>query len=120
MAKLRVHRKSYIRKAYTRKDGTRVRASRVGGSTFRVKDRGKRGRTPKSQQWYHPQVETGWKKDMPMSTRRSKALRAHKGDALATARGLQALANTTTDQATKRSAHSDAQYFYAQHRKTGK
>lgn len=120
MGKLRIHKKAYTRKAYTRKDGTHVKAARVGGSTFSVKDRGKKGRTPKSQQWYEPKVKTGWEKDMPMSTRRGKALRAHKGDALSTARGLQALANTTTDRATKQAARSDAQYFYAQHRKTGK
>jgi hypothetical protein len=34
-----------------------------------------------------------WSKDMPVAERRRNALRAHGGDALATARALQALLN---------------------------
>lgn len=120
MAKLRVRRKAYTRKAYTRKDGTHVKASRVGSSTFSVKDRGKRGRTPKSQQWYEPSVKMGWEKSQSADTRRRLAMKAHKGNRLSTARALGALANVTTDSATKRAAQADAKYFYEQHRKTGK
>lgn len=122
MAKLRVRRKSYIRKAYTRKDGTRVKASRVPSSSFRIKDRGKKGRTPKSGQFYHPKVKTGWEAGMPMEERRRKVLGAHKGDALASGRGMIALSNVqhriNPDVAKK--ARSDADYFFRMHQKKGK
>ena len=116
MAKLRVKRKAHKRRAYTRKDGTHVSATRVSGSTFKVKDRGKRGRTPKSKRWYEPTVETGWSKDSPQSTRLSRAVRAHKGDKLAAARGLQALSNVTTDPKTKRLADADAKILFKRHK----
>lgn len=120
MGKLRVKRKGYVRKAYVRKDGTHVKASRVSGSTFSVKDRGKKGRTPKSQRWYHPTTEMGWEKGQSTATRRRLALKAHGGDRLSTARALQSLSNVTTDSATKAKSRADAKYFYAQHEKTGK
>ena len=120
MAKLVVQRKAYKRKAYTRKDGTRVSASKVGSSQFKVKDRGKRGRTPKSQQFYEPKVEMGWHKEQSEGTRRRLALKSHRGNNLSTARALQALANVTVDSSTRARARADSQYFYAQHRKTGK
>ena len=59
----------------------------------------------------------GWEKGMNQSKRRRKALRAHKGDELAAARSLQALANLSQDKATKEAAASDAAYFYREHRK---
>jgi uncharacterized membrane protein len=65
-------------------------------------------------------VETGWHKTQGAETRRGLALKAHKGDRLSTARGLIALHNVTTDPETKRLAGSDAKYFFAEHRKTGK
>ena len=116
MRKLLVKRKAYKRKAYKRKDGTFVKASKVGASSFKIKDRGKKGRTPKSRQFYHPTVETGWSKDMSAGERRAKALRAHKGDELATARGLQSLSNVTTDKETKKLSRADALYFYRKHK----
>ena len=100
------------RKGYTRKDGVRVKAS-----TFQVKDKGARGRTPKSERWYAPKVHSGWEKGMPLTKRRGLVLRAHKGDVLASARAMQALANITTDTATRRAAQSDAKYFYARNAK---
>ncbi len=112
MPQLRVKRKAYKRKAYRRKDGTVVKSSKVGRSTFMVADRGKPGRTPKSKRFYEPKVHTGWEKGMGMEKRRRLVLRAHKGDALASARGMQALANVSTDPATKMAARSDALYFY--------
>lgn len=112
MRKLRVSRKSYTRKAYTRKDGTRVRASKVGLATFKIRDRGKPGRTPKSERFFNPQVRTGWRKDQPAALRRAKSLKAHKKDMLATARSLQSLANVTIDKETRKAARSDAQYFF--------
>jgi hypothetical protein len=50
MAKLTIHRKGYTRKAYTARRGdkkVRVGKSRVRPSTFKIRDRGKRGRGPK-------------------------------------------------------------------------
>lgn len=119
MAKLIVRRKAYTRKAYVRKDGTRVKASRVGSSTFSVKDRGKRGRTPESLKFYEPKVKTGWEADMPEERRRRLALRAHKGDVLATGRGLQALSNIQhrINPTVSRKAKADADYFFARHNK---
>lgn len=128
--KLTVHkkgytRKPYTRKAYRRKDGTLVHAtkvgsSRVGPSTFKITDQGKPGRTPVSDRWYHPKVKTGWKAGQSATTRRREVLRAHGGDALSSGRAMQALANVQTNPSVKAEARSDAQYFYAMHRKTGK
>ena len=115
MGKIKIKRKAYDRKAYTRKDGTKVRASHVPGSNFKVRDRGKPGRTPRSEQFYNPQVKMGWKKNQPARTRRAKALRSHGGDTLATARALQALANVTTDRKTRELASADARYFFRRH-----
>lgn len=68
-------------------------------------------------QFFHPQVTgTGWRKDAPQEERRRDMLRAHGGDALATARALQALANVSQDPATKRAAAADAAYFYKRHK----
>lgn len=117
MTKLSIHRKGYHRKGYVRKDGTRVKAANVGGSSFSIEDRGKPGQTPKSQRFYHPKVEMGWHKTQSAITRRRLALKAHKGDELSTARALMALHNVTTDQATKRVALLDAQYFLAKHKR---
>jgi hypothetical protein len=55
---------------------------------------------------------------MGIAKRRTRALTAHKGNALSTARSLQALANLTRDTTTKRAARKDALYFYAKHKRT--
>jgi hypothetical protein len=50
MSKLVIRRKGHARKAYTAKRGgkrVRVGAARVGPSTFKISDRGKKGRGPK-------------------------------------------------------------------------
>ncbi len=120
MALLTVKRKAYKRKSYIRKDGTVVSASKVGGSTFKVKDVGALGRTPKSKQWFEPKVHTGWSKDLSQKARIAKSVRAHKGDLLAAARSLIALHNVTTDSTTKRLAKADADILFARHNKTGK
>jgi hypothetical protein len=117
MGRLKVTRKGYRRKSYKRKGGVRVKASKVGGSAFRIKDRGKPGRTPKSKRFFHPERHTGWRKTQKASTRRSKALKAHGGDYLATARSMQALANVTTDSETRWAARTDALYFFRKHNK---
>jgi len=107
MAKLRV-----TRKAYTRKDGTRVKAT-----TFKIRDRGAKGRTPKAKQWFEPSVKTGWSKDIKQSTRIRRVVRAHKGDLLASARSLQALSNVTTDAETRRKAKSDAAILFRRYKR---
>lgn len=82
---------------------------------FKAKDKGKPGKTPEEEKWYEPGVETGWEKDMPEERRREMMLKAHKGDELAAARAMQALANVTTDRETKKVARGDALYFYSKH-----
>lgn len=67
--------------------------------------------------WFKPGIPMGWKKDMLVGERRQTALMAHKGDKLATARALNALANVTADKETEREARKDAQYFFRQYRK---
>jgi len=43
-------------------DGVRVKATEVSPSSFKTEDKGKPGRTPRGEQWFDPQVETGWEK----------------------------------------------------------
>jgi hypothetical protein len=100
------------RKAYKHKDGSMIKAT-----TFKIKDKGKKGRTPKSERFFHPKVHTGWKKGMALSTRRSKVLKAHGNSFLAAARAMQSLANVTTDAATRLAARADALYFFKWNRK---
>jgi len=107
MAQIKVTRRSY-----TRKDGTLVR-----GTTYYTTDKGKPGKTPESEKWYKHTVKMNWHKDETAEVRRANALKAYKGDELATARALQALANVTTDADTARLAKSDADYFFSK-RKT--
>jgi hypothetical protein len=45
--KLTVKRKGYWRKGYTRKNGTKVKKTWVPATTFKVTDRGAKGRGPK-------------------------------------------------------------------------
>jgi hypothetical protein len=105
MAQIKVTRKRYVRK-----DGTVV-----NGTTYYTKDKGKPGRTPDSEKFYHPKVKTHWHKDQSAEVRRANALKAHKGNKLATARALQALANVTTDAKTAKLAKADADYFFVKH-----
>ena len=86
------------------------------GTTYYTKDKGKHGKTPESEKWYEHNVEMNWHKDETVEVRRANALKAHKGDELATARALQALANVTTDAETAKLAKGDADYFFAKHR----
>lgn len=62
--------------------------------------------------FFKPSVHTGWHKNDPLKSRRSKVLRAHKGNYLSAARSMQALANVSQDPATARQAGLDARYFY--------
>lgn len=122
MTKLLVKRKAHPRGSYVRKDGTRVSASRVDASTFKIKDMGKPGRTPKSKRWFEPGEPLGWRADDPMSKRRRIALKNRGGDYLAAGRALLALANVQRkiNPDVSRKARSDADYFFRMHRKTGK
>lgn len=70
--------------------------------------------------WFHPSVTTNWKKTDSQETRRRNVLKAHKGDYLATARGLMALSNVSQDSETKRKARSDSLHFYALHKRKNK
>jgi len=115
MPKLRVHRKGYHRKGYTRIDGTRVAPTDVPPSNFKVKDRGKKGRTPKSERWYNPKVHTGWEETQPQAERVARLIDAHGGDLLAAGRSARALANVTTDAETRRKAASDAKLLFDRH-----
>lgn len=100
-----------------RKKLTVTRKTKSGKTIrYKVKDKGKVGRTPESERWYEPSVETGWKKNMPMAQRRRLVLRAHGGDNLASGRAMQSLANVTTDGATKKAAQADASYFFKMNR----
>ena len=105
MAQIKVTRKTYVRK-----DGTVVK-----GTSYYTKDKGKPGKTPAGEKWYEHTVEMNWHKDQPADVRRANALKAHKGDELATARALQALANVTADPETGKLAKADADYFFAKH-----
>lgn len=105
MAKIKVTRKSYVRK-----DGTAVK-----GTTYFTEDKGKPGKTPESEKFFHPTVKLNWHKDLPAEVRRKNALEAHGGDKLATARALQELSNVTTDVETKKLAKIDADYFFSRH-----
>jgi hypothetical protein len=67
--------------------------------------------------FFHPKVHMDWHKDESEQKRRKKALAAHKGDELSTARALGALANVTQDRATERAARKDAKYFYGRHQR---
>ncbi len=102
MAKIKVTRKRYVRK-----DGTVV-----NGTTYYTKDKGKPGKTPDREKFYHPKVAMHWHKDQSAEVRRANALKAHNGNKLSTARALQALANVTTDAETAKLAKADADYFF--------
>ena len=101
------------RKGYRRKDGTWVKAT-----TYKVKDKGAKGRTPASKHWFDPKVKTGWRKSQTSATRRRKLLdatdkrRSMRDRYIEAGRMAQALANVTTDGPTKTKATSDAQHFF--------
>lgn len=105
---LRIEKKTFKRAGKT-----------IHRKSYLTPDKGKPGRTPKSERWARFETKTGWEKDMPIKERRGLVLNAHGGDYLSSARAMQQLANVTTDKETKTRAAADAKYFYAQHRKEG-
>jgi hypothetical protein len=124
MGELIIHRKAYARKAYTRKDGTRVKATHVPPSVFNIKDRGKKGRTPKSDRWAQFNTVTGWKKTQNAETRHREMLSATDKNMslhdryVQAGRRLNQLANVTTDKPTEKKARADANYFFKKASKT--
>jgi len=133
--KITVHRKGYRRKGYTiHRNGKTIRIppTTIKPTTYKMVDKGKKGKTPKSKRWFKPKVHTGWKKTDPAKTRRRKLLNAVKKDHkltytmvrkgkrikvrqnkyLIAGRMAQQLANVTTDPTTKRLARADARYFF--------
>src|SRR5664279_6556885 len=105
MARIKV-----TRKAYVRKDGTMVK-----GTSYYAKDKGKLGKTPESGKWYEHNVEMNWHKDEPAEVRRTNALKAHKGDKLATARSCLLYTSDAADEEDSELAKNDADYFFAKH-----
>lgn len=73
-----------------------------------------------AKKWYKPSKEMGWSKSQSTTTRRRKALKAHKGSHLSAGRALQSLANVTTDKPTATKARADAKYFFKRHKETKK
>ena len=71
----------------------------------------KRKKKNNGSKWYSSGKPLNWSKKDSQTTRRREALRARKGDYLATARALQALANVTTDPETRRKSEGDSHYF---------
>lgn len=117
-AKLRVKSTTYKRKAWTDRYGHRHSATTVTRKSHKIEDRGKLGRTPKKERWFDPETHTGWDKDFPMAKRRRLVLKAHGGDLLASGRGMQALANVSTDQKTRQEARKDALYFFKKYKES--
>ncbi|MDD4985928.1 MAG: hypothetical protein PHQ43_09075 [Dehalococcoidales bacterium] len=118
MPKLRVTRRGHYRDAHMRPGGVVVPRRKIKKVTFLIKDRGAPGRTPKEDRFFHPKVHTGWEADMPAKKRRGLMLKAHGGNALSTARALQALHNVSfrTAPAAAAKAQADAKFFYRKHK----
>ena len=110
---------TYTREAFTDRFGHKHKASKVTRKAYRRKTKRRKSKraAPKNQQWFKPKVKSGWEKDAPLKERRSKTLKAHKGDLLSAARGKQALANVTTDTETQREAEKDAKFFLKEYHK---
>jgi hypothetical protein len=79
----------------------------IKGFLMRVKK--KKGNN--GSKWFKPGKPLNWCKTDSQSQRRREALKARKGDYLATARALQSLANVNQDSETKRKAEGDSKYF---------
>jgi hypothetical protein len=73
-----------------------------------------------NEKWFEPGKSLNWRKKDSQTVRRRNALKARKGNELATARALQALANVTQDNETARKARADAKYFYGRHKRLNK
>lgn len=69
------------------------------------------------EKWFRAGDPLNWSKDAGQAKRRASALASRKGNFLKVAKALQALANVTRDEETRRKARADALYFYRQHNK---
>jgi hypothetical protein len=124
---LRIKRKGHHRKGYSKdvRPGVgikirRIAPTQVEGSTFLAKDRGHRGRTPKTKRWTTgvENIKSGWRKEQPAVTRRmllagivqNKGLRAAVGE-------MNWLANVNPDRITKILAKSDSKWLSAKFKK---
>lgn len=87
---------------------------RKGCKPYKVKDKGKRGRTPKKDRWFAPSVHSGWKAEQSPTYRRRLVLHAHKGDVLASGRSMLALSNVQKriNPAVSAKAKADSNYFF--------
>lgn len=122
---LAIRRRGYKRKAYTykRKGKTiHVKATYVKPTTYKAKDRGKPGKTPKSKRWFHPKrkLKVGnreWHADSKAETRRKILASLVKKRGYATVvRELNALRNVTTDAKTKQAAEADMKWLKKKYR----
>ena len=102
---------TYVRRAYTDPYGHRHKAIEVTRGSHKRKARRSKKRRAKCKKWFSPKVKMDWGKSMALRKRRGNALKAHKGDLLATGRALVALANVTEDSATELEARKDAKHF---------
>jgi len=112
MTKLTVHRKGYSRHAFARKSGVHVKASHVGKSTFRIKDRGAKGRGTKLFHLKKGTLGVHFKQGTATRHRREATL-AHKyGEKkiVGKLRALQVL-NKRTNPTMARKAKADAHYI---------
>ena len=117
---LEIHRRGYKRKAYTmhrKRKKIYVKATRVKPTTYKARDRGKPGKTPKSKQWFHPKrkLKVGsreWKATHKAASRRRILASLVKRRGYATVvRELNALRNVTTDAKTKQAATADMKWL---------
>jgi len=69
------------------------------------------------EKWFDPKVHSGWKKNMDLVERRTKAFTAHGKNLLETARALLALSNVTQDQPTAKIAARDSRFFFLMNRR---
>lgn len=69
------------------------------------------------EKWFDPKVHSGWKKNLPLVERRTKAFTAHGKNLLATARALLALSNVQQDAPTARIAGRDSRFFFRMNRR---
>ena len=120
MRKIIVRRKGYHRRGfYIHRNRKRIwiPPTHVKPATYKAKDRGKPGKTPKSRQWFHPKrkLKVGnreWKASHKAAYRRRvlSALVKKRGYATVV-RELNALRNVTTDRKTKQAATADMKWL---------
>ena len=120
MGKILVERKGYHRRGfYIHRNGKRIYIppTYIKPTTYKAKDRGKRGKTPKSKRWFKPKrkLKVGnreWKASHKAASRRRvlSALVKKRGYATVV-RELNALRNVTTDRKTKKAATADMKWL---------